>query len=71
MRDVSCWRFLLTLPETVRDKGVIVIKRILITEIRRFGRVIGIKENKLYEYRKLHVDTHLEVRFFIFGVIND
>lgn len=34
-------------------------------EIRRFGKVIGIKENRIDDYKKLHADTHMGVRFLI------
>ncbi len=34
-------------------------------EFRKFGKVIGIKENRIDEYRKLHSDTHPGVRAFI------
>jgi len=34
-------------------------------EIRRFGKVIGIKESRIYDYKKLHADTHMGVRFLI------
>ena len=34
-------------------------------EIRRFGKVIGIKESQIADYKKLHTDEHPGVRFFI------
>ncbi len=33
--------------------------------IRRFGKVIGIKESQIIHYIKLHADKHPGVRFFI------
>ena len=32
---------------------------------RRFGKVIGIKEDRIDEYKDLHADSHPGVRFFI------
>jgi L-rhamnose mutarotase len=31
-------------------------------QVRRFGRVVGIREDKIAEYRRLHADSHPGVR---------